>query len=281
MHLQKMIPKKKKSYFEEELDKNRTKPKELWKALQSLGLSSDKARQSKISLKKDDAIQFAALGNANSFKRLYSELAGGLQEKLLRAPNKFTSQTTKNYYAKTSCNVSSDFESSNLSEEVIKKILLSLDTSKATRVDQILAKFLRDGAEVLALPLRNIITLSMKLSTFPEEFKIAKLKSIFKKGARTDPKNYRPNSLLPLVSKIIEKSIHFQIEDYLSQKKLIYMYQSAFRTNYSTDLFLAQLPYFVSTGMDKQMHTGMALVNHEKAFDTLDNGVFWFPDICN
>ena len=281
MHLQKMIPKKKKSYFEEELDKNRTKPKELWKALQSLGLSSDKARQSKISLKKDDAIQFAALGNANSFKRLYSELAGGLQEKLLRAPNKFTSQTTKNYYAKTSCNVSNDFESSNLSEEVIKKILLSLDTSKATRVDQILAKFLRDGAEVLALPLRNIITLSMKLSTFPEEFKIAKLKSIFKKGARTDPKNYRPNSLLPLVSKIIEKSIHFQIEDYLSKKKLIYMYQSAFRTNYSTDLFLAQLPYFVSTGMDKQMHTGMALVNHEKAFDTLDHGVFWFPDICN
>ena len=281
MHLQKMIPKKKKSYFEEELDKNRTKPKELWKALQSLGLSSDKARQSKISLKKDDAIQFAALGNANSFKRLYSELAGGLQEKLLRAPNKFTSQTTKNCYAKTSCNVSNDFESSNLSEEVIKKILLSLDTSKATRVDQILAKFLRDGAEVLALPLRNIITLSMKLSTFPEEFKIAKLKSIFKKGARTDSKNYRPNSLLPLVSKIIEKSIHFQIEDCLSKKKLIYMYQSAFRTNYSTDLFLAQLPYFVSTGMDKQMHTGMALVNHQKAFDTLDHGVFWFPDICN
>ena len=188
MHLQKMTPKKKKSYIEEELDNNRTKSKELGKVLQSLGLSLDKARQSKIPLKKDDAIQFEALGNANSFKRFYSELAGGLQEKLLKAPNKFTSQTTKNYYANTSCNVSNDFESSNLSEEVIKKILLSLDTSKATQVDQILAKFLRDSAEVLALPLRNIITLSMKLSTFPEEFKCSKLKSIFKKGARTDQK---------------------------------------------------------------------------------------------
>ena len=79
---------------------------------------------------------------------------------------------------------------------------------------------------VLALPLRNIINLSIKLSTFPEECKIAKLKPIFKKGARTDPKNYRPISLLPLVSKIIEKSIHFQIEDLLNKKKLIYMYQS-------------------------------------------------------
>ena len=86
-----MILKKRKSYFEEELDKNRNKPKELWKALKSLGLNSDKARQSKISLKKDGAIQFEALENANTFKRLYPELSGGLQEKLPSAPNKFTS----------------------------------------------------------------------------------------------------------------------------------------------------------------------------------------------
>ena len=121
--------------------------------------------------------------------------------------------------------------------------------------------------------MRNIINLSIKLSTFPEECKIAKLKPLFKKGAKTDSKNYRPISLLPLVSKIIEKSIHFQIEDFLNKKKLIYMYQSGFRTNHSTDLCLAQLIDFVATGMDKQMHTGMILVDLQKAFDTLDHGV--------
>ena len=47
------------------------------------------------------------------------------------------------------------------------------------------------------------------------------LKLILKKRARTDSKNYRLISLLPLVSKIIEKSIHFLIEDYLNKKKLI------------------------------------------------------------
>ena len=80
-------------------------------------------------------------------------------------------------------------------------------------MDQIPAKFLRDGAEVLALPLRNTTNLSIKLSTFLEECKSAELNSIFKKDARTNPKNYRPISLLPLVSNIIEKSIHFQIKD--------------------------------------------------------------------
>ena len=70
-----------------------------------------------------------------------------------RAPNKSTSQTTKNHCAKTSCNVSNDFEFSNVSEEDVKKILLSLDTSKAAGMDQKPAKFQRGGAEVLALPL--------------------------------------------------------------------------------------------------------------------------------
>ena len=56
MLLQKMILEKKKSHLEEELGKNRNKPKELWKTLKSLGLSSGKPRQSKIYLKKDGAI---------------------------------------------------------------------------------------------------------------------------------------------------------------------------------------------------------------------------------
>ena len=85
---------------------------------------------------------------------------------MLRAPNKFNGQTTKSYYAKTSCNVTNDFEFPNVSEEDVKSILLSLNTSKAAGIDQIPAKFLRDGAEVLALPLGNIINLSIKLPNF-------------------------------------------------------------------------------------------------------------------
>ena len=56
-------------------------------------------------------------------------------------------------------------------------------------------------------------------------------------------------------------------------KKLIYMHQSGFRTNHSTEFFMAQLTDFISTGMDKQVHTGMILVDLQKAFDTLDHGV--------
>ena len=132
-----MTLKKRKAYFEEELAKNENKPREVWKAVKSPTLSSEKARKSNLYLKKDVIIQFEALEDANIFKKSYSELAGDLQEKLPKALSKFTSQTNKNYRAKTSCNVSNDFEWPNLSEEVIKKILLSLDTSKVAAMDQI------------------------------------------------------------------------------------------------------------------------------------------------
>ena len=69
MHSQKMILKKKKSYFEEELAKNRSKTKEFWKVLKSLGLSSDKAKKSKISLKM--TIQFKeSTGKIKYFQKL-------------------------------------------------------------------------------------------------------------------------------------------------------------------------------------------------------------------
>ena len=108
---------------------------------------------------------------------------------------------------------------SNVTEEVSKKILLNLDTSKAAGTDQIAVTFLRNSAEILAHLLRNITNLSIKLSAFPEECKIAKLKT-----ASTDPKNYQPISFLPVVSKVIHfTSIYFQIQDYLIKKKLIYI----------------------------------------------------------
>ena len=66
VYWQKMVLKKKKSYSEEELDKNRNKPKELWKTLKSVGISLDKVRKSKISLKKDSTVQFEALSKGST-----------------------------------------------------------------------------------------------------------------------------------------------------------------------------------------------------------------------
>ena len=118
----------------------------------------------------------------------------------------------------------------------------------------------------LALSLRNLVNLSIKKSLFPDQCKIVKLKPLFKKASKSDSKNYRPISLLPVVSKIIETTIQIQTQEYLDKNGSLYKYQLGFRANFSTDSCFVQLIDFISRGMDK----GFDL---QKAFDTLDHTI--------
>ena len=75
-------------------------------------------------------------------------------------------------------------------------------------MDRIPAKFVKEAPDVLAYSLSKIINLLIKLTVFPLECKFSRPKPLFKKGSKTDPKNYRPISLQPLMCKSIEKSMH-------------------------------------------------------------------------
>ena len=92
----------------------------------------------------------------------------------------------------------------------IEKILRSTNIRKAAGIDDLSGHFLKNGSRVLSKPISELCNLSIKLGSFPDCCKIAKLKPLFKKGSKTNPSNYRPISLLPLISKIIEKLIHEQ-----------------------------------------------------------------------
>ena len=120
---------------------------------------------------------------------------------------------------------------------------------------------MKDGAEILAKLLSEICNLSITSRTFPNACKVAKPKPIFKKGKNTDPSNYRPISLLP----------------FLKGNNLLYNYQSGFRTNHSTNLYLSFLTDKILKGFDEGLLTGMILIDLEKAFDTINHGgITWF-----
>ena len=96
----------------------------------------------------------------------------------------------------------------------IEIILRSTNVRKAAGIDDLSGRFLKDGSRVLSKPISELCNLSIKLGSFPDACKIAKLKPLFKKGSKTNPSNYRPISLLPLISKIIEKLIHEQTSSF-------------------------------------------------------------------
>ena len=118
------------------------------------------------------------------------------------------------------------------------------------------------------LELKDEEIINFFINPSQKKCKIAKLKPLYKKGSTTEPKNYRPIPLLPLISKLIEKIIHEQTQKYLSDHNILYKYQSGFRTNHSTDTYLSCLNDKILQGFDQGKITGMILIDLQKAFDT-------------
>ena len=198
-------------------------------------------------------------------------LAKSLMIKLPNPPDKHKLQSVIGYYS--SFTISNDFCLSNTSEEKLSKIITNIESSKAAGVHKLSGRFIRDGASILAKSIAALCNLSISQGVFPNACKVAKLKPIFKKGKKTDPSNYRPISLLPSISKIIERVIHDQTNAFLSDEDILYNYQSGFRGNHSTNLCLSFLTDKVLKGFDEGLLTGMILIDLQKAFDTIDHEI--------
>ena len=267
-----MIKKKQKNFIAEKLNQNIGKPKELWKSLKSLGLPSKQQSSSTICLEKDGILSFDHKANAEIFKDFYSNLASDLVKKLPNPPNKFGTGTVREYYKNLNLEEKS-FAFEPTTHAVVLKLLEDLNPSKSAGLDNIAGKFLKEGASILASPLTDLCNLSISLSSFPDEYKVAKLKPLYKKETKTKPKNYRLISLLPLISKIIEKIIHNQTQSFLDENKILYTCQSGFRKHYSTDTCLSYLTDRLRNGFEKGLLTGMILIDLQKAFDTIDHSI--------
>ena len=132
----------------------------------------------------------------------------------------------------------SPFNLTSVSENSILTILKSTQVSKAAGLDGLSGRFLKDGAKFLAKPISDLCNLSINSEKFPVSCRVAKLRPLYKKGSLTQSCNYRHISLLPLISKVIEKVIHDQASIFLNSKSLLHTHQSGFRKKHSADFCL-------------------------------------------
>ena len=133
---------------------------------------------------------------------------------------------------KKAINVTDLFSFHEITEDETQKEISKLDGSKTTPVGDIPAKMLKSAIDVhVSLPTKTI-NLSIRNGCFPDEMKAAEVIPIFKKNDDLGKENYRPVSVLLHVSKIIERVMYTQIENFMENKfsKLL----TGFRKNRST-----------------------------------------------
>ena len=209
---------------------------------------------------------------ANTFKKYFVNLANDLVKKLPDLTGKFGIPSVRQYYKEINFR-EKKLKFEKVSSVSILKILKEFKTNKATEVDNLAGWFLKDGSDILCTPVAKICNLSIKLASFPDKWKVAKINPLYKKGLKTDPKNFRPTSLLPLISKIIKRIIHDQTMNFLSDNNALHKYQSGFKNFHSTDTCLSYHHDKITKGLDSDFLTGMVLIGLQKAFDAIDRNI--------
>ena len=156
------------------------KPKDLWKALKSLGLSNKISSYKVKALKINNTVKHNVNLVLEGFKCYYSTLAENLVKLLPKPPSKYSVNTVIKYYEHM---IRGDhFNLASVSESPILTILKATKVSKATGLDNWSGCFLKDEAKLLSKPITDLCNLSITSEKSPDSYIVAKLKPLHKKG---------------------------------------------------------------------------------------------------
>ena len=157
------------------------------------------------------------------------------------------------------------------SESSISKLFDQIKQDTATGLDNIPAKLLKDGREILVPIITKIINLGYETCIFPDCLKQARIKPLYKKEDINDPKNYRPISILPTLSKIFERAATNQITRHLEQNNLICHNQHAYRQRHSTQTCLIEVINHLYKVIENKRIPAVISLDLSKAFDSINH----------
>lgn len=158
-----------------------------------------------------------------------------------------------------------------VSRSDVEQCLRAVDPTKATGSDLVPGSVLRQCAQILSYGLTTIINFSLRTGKVPLSFKLSHISPLYKSGDVASAKNYRPVSLLPIISRILEYFVKKQITCFLDRMQLLPPTQFAYRKNHSTEdaLVLATNRWLMARTQHR--HTGVIMVDMSKAFDRVQH----------
>ena len=148
-----------------------------------------------------------------------------------------------------------------------------MPVKKGTGLDDIQALFLKSAATPLSDTIVKICNLSIQSGVFPHMWKHARVIPLQKKKSQDDVNNYRPISILPIASKILEKHVSVHLYGYLSSHNLLNKRQSRFGANHSCESALTLMTEEWLSALFIGNQVGFLLVDLCEAFDLVNHDI--------
>ena len=154
---------------------------------------------------------------------------------------------------------------------ILEDAFFSLQINKSPGYDEISFNVVRNCFGPLLKPLMFIFNLSLQKCSFPDELKIAKVTPVFKADDVNELGNYsyRPISVLPCFSKILERIMYNRLFKYLKTNEILYKKQFGFQEGHSTEHAIIQLIDQINNCFEKNHFTLGISIDLKKAFDTV------------
>ena len=158
-------------------------------------------------------------------------------------------------------------------EQEVLDICDNFRPGTAAGFDNINMNLVKESISLIIKPLTHIFNLSLSSGIVPDQMKIARVIPLFKSGDKSTFTNYRPISILPAFSKILERIVYNRILSYLNERNILSDSQFGFRKNHSTEYALSILYDRLSNAIDNNEYTAGIFLDLSKAFDTINHQI--------
>ena len=154
-----------------------------------------------------------------------------------------------------------------VSDSEVMKILSKIDPKTSTGVDNISAKIIKSCTSSIQGTVANLINITFRKCQFPASLKGAQVVPLHKKNDPLDKENYRPVSILPIISKVYERAMHNQLSEFFDN--IFHPYLAAFRKGFGCQSTLLRLLEDWRKAQDNHQFAAAILMDLSKAFDCL------------
>lgn len=254
----------KKNYFSEKFEQSRNDIKNTWDLINEL-LNKKKASTTIPSQLSDGVRNFTNLFDiTNGFNDFFVNIGPSLAKNIGSTDESVLADINEQYPHIRMFDPPTSKE--------VHDIILDMKNSAAGH-DEIRSSLLKKVAVYIVEPLTHVLSLSLKTGVVPRDLKLARVIPLFKSGDSSMFTNYRPISVLPCFSKVLEKLVYSRIKKHLDESNILYSHQYGFREKRSTEMALSQLVHKISTALDNKKISLGIFLDLSKAFDTVDHNI--------
>lgn len=259
----KLIKKLKRNYERELIRKTMHNNRQLWKNIKNITYTNNKKSTNAelLNLKKTP-IESANFAN-DYFANIGKKLAQGYV---------FTNNDTSTYLQSLTSH-SHSFVLLQTDHDEVKDVIMNLRTDSAPGWDNIPIRFLKLALSEVLPVITHLVNICFDKGIFPDPLKQSIITPVYKGGDRDSINNYRPISVLPAISKILEKLLNKRLLNYLEKFKILSPSQFGFRKGISTEGAVSALSSLVSEQLDSGNKCLAVFLDLKKAFDTVSHPI--------